>query len=389
MRTHELISRAVLTSIAICTLTAGMFPNTIALAQTPASAEEALSRHTKPIPSSLGQDEKYPYGSRQFTKFVDDSFENKGEGSADDFYNWMSNAYDSSQYRFKGHADLNFKELLREEKRRLSAVKSPAQKAHLELEICEQTHKLIKKMIPRFSLDRGFEFYYTVKNGERQCFLQSVLISSLLQDMGINAGVAMVWKNIHGENINNAHAVCIARLANNSDVIVDASEAEPFAKHQGLFLRTTDYRFLRPIYGATGNKIYFYRSINGHDRLRPYKVHTLDIPFLLSQFWYYRGERTPGALFSATRTRDGLDASARYLQTSIKASPMNPLAVYMLGRIYLLQGKEEQARSQFREAYKLYFKCGWVPDGPSQYFEWSKGVKAESTRLMSSKRRHS
>lgn len=382
MRISNTMERFAVITTVICTA-AGC------LVQTASTAAVPKGSHSSTVHYRMHEDELYPYGGAQFTRFVSESFETVGSGTASDFYNWFQKAYDESSYKLTGTDSLDLKQALRLQKRRLSEIHTPSKKAHAELAISAQLHRMVKKTIPKFSLDRGFEFYYTVKNGERQCFLQSVLISGLLQDMGINAGVAMVWRNTRGENINNAHAVCVVKLANNSDVIVDASEPEPFPKQQGLFLRLGDYRFLRPVYGPSGEKIYYYRTVDGHQKVKPNRVKTLDVPFIVSQFWYYRGERTPGALFSQTRTPEGLEQSVRFLQTSQGASAANPLATYMLGRIYLLQGKQDLAEVQFREAYRLYSKYGWVPDGPSEFYKSSTRGKAQSSgKAPSSSRRY-
>ena len=62
------------------------------------------------------------------------------------------------------------------------------------------------------------------RSGQRQCFLQSVLIAGLLQRMGISAGVAMVYRNPRGEESNNGHAVTLVKLPDGDDLVADAAE---------------------------------------------------------------------------------------------------------------------------------------------------------------------
>jgi hypothetical protein len=228
-------------------------------------------------------------------------------------------------------------------------------------------HRVVKGTIPRFSLDRGFEFCNVVRYGERQCFLQAVLIAGLLQRMGVPAGIAMVYRNIQGQETNNGHAVTLVRLADGRDLIVDASDPEPFARQQGLFVRVNDYQYADPIYEGASGKIVAYRSVPGRARLAPRQVRTLDLPFIRSQFAYYRGERRTGGLLARAKTRSGLAAAEKDLRTSVAFCPRNPLAVYMLGRARLAQGRTQDARPILQRAHDLYARFGWVPPGPRQY----------------------
>ena len=62
-----------------------------------------------------------------------------------------------------------------------------------------------------------------------------MIIAGLAQDMGVNAGVVMVYKNIEGAPTNNGHAVALFKLAEGKDIIVDASDPIPFVEQKGLF----------------------------------------------------------------------------------------------------------------------------------------------------------
>jgi len=62
-------------------------------------------------------------------------------------------------------------------------------------------------------------------------------------------------------------------------------------------------------------------------------------------------------------TPAGLEAEAVFLRRSIQACPRNPLAVYMLGRVYAKQGKTALARQQITNAHNLYAQAGHIPSG--------------------------
>jgi len=77
----------------------------------------------------------------------------------------------------------------------IRGLEGPGQRAAVGGLIGAELHKSVKKGIPKFSLDRGFEFTNTVKLGERQCFLQSIIIAAILQALDLDAGVVMVSVN--------------------------------------------------------------------------------------------------------------------------------------------------------------------------------------------------
>lgn len=322
--------------------------------------------------AASGDDELYPYNSRRFAFMVKESFDTCRAGNGDVFFNWMEEAYRSSSMRLPGKESLAFPDLLKAEKQELQAISVPSQKAQAEIALSAWLHKFVKKVIPRFSLERGFEFCNVVKCGERQCFLQSILIAGLLQEMGVDAGVAMVYRNIRGEYTNNGHAVALVKLPDGRDIIVDASDPEPFARHKGLFVRERNYRYVEPVYAKDSDAIIAYRPASGKGNILTSLVRTLDFAFIASQFWYYRGERTPGGLLSKTQTRKGLRESEIALQTSVRLNPGNPLAVFMLGRVLLAEGDVKVAKSRFGEALDLYSRYGWIPEGPKQFYTGTK-----------------
>lgn len=334
-------------------------------------APTVKSKHASMSPTS---DEAYPFRGTQFTRFVDESYEVCGTPNSESFYQWIVQAYEDSKYRFRGHENLRLEDLLAVEKRDLAGIADVRRKSRAEIELGAQVHRFIKTIIPKFSLDRGFEFCNTVRLGERQCFLQSVLIAGLLQKMGVSAGVMMVNRNIAGEPTNNGHAVTLVRLPDGRDIVVDASEPEPFPHHRGLFGRVgVDYLYVEPVYETRGDTIAYYRSQSGRKRIATSQIRTLDVPFLQSQFWYYRGERAKGGIIAPVKTKTGLEASAKALEMSVKLCPKNPLSVFMLGRTYQSLGKYDQARAEYRQAYRLYNAFGWMPADERESLAWAGG----------------
>ena len=319
----------------------------------------------------------YPYSkSGVFASFVVESFRVSGAKNPDAdarlFFHYMGSAIPVSMDDAKKSA--------------VTTTTTIQARAAAERAVCAALHKAIKKQIPRFSLDRGFEFTNTAKRGERQCYLQSVVIAALLQRAGIPAGVAMVSRNENGDYCNNGHVVAVARLSDNTDLVVDASEKTPFIAHQGLMVvvpATGGYSYVAPVYDKT-HRITAYRSLRTGKTLPPSDVALLDVPFLRSQFTYYRGERTPGGLFTAPLvTATGLARSEQRLAQSVRECPRNPLAVYMLGRVQERRGNPVAAQKSYNNAYGLYLRYGWIPDEMNRARTAVKQRKAGGGRMAS------
>lgn len=311
------------------------------------------------LANNAPRDPSFPYRGTVFSGFVEQSFSLFGKEDPTDFYVWFEKACAQN--------GTNLIETLKGEKETLSSITDTPEKSLKERDFCAKLHRLVKQAIPKFSLDRGFEFYYTMKNGERQCFLQSVLLSGLLQEAGIPAGVVMVFRNEAGKESNNGHAVTLVHLADGHDLLLDASEPVPFARHQGLFVRmlgNPSYRYVIPVYDASDiDVIDRYKAASGNGSFSTSDVLTLDIAFLNSQFWYYRGERTHGGLVLGPKTPKGLAAAEKAFRKSLSYCPDNPLTVIMLGRDLSALGKTQEARLQFQRAYALYRQFGWIPGG--------------------------
>lgn len=322
---------------------------------------------------SAANNVSYPYHSERFTRFVNESYSVNCAKGTTDFYTWMEKAYKSSNRAYPGKEKLGLESLMYAKRLDFDRIKNANIKTTAQINFASWLHRTIKTIIPRFSLDRGFEFCNVVRYGERQCFLQSVLIAGLLQRAGVNAGVVMVYKNIRGEQTNNGHAVVLVKLPDKKDIIVDASEPEPFARQRGLFVRTMDYRYVDPVYEDKSDKIRCFKPSSGSGKIETARVKTLDTAFLDSQFWYYRGERANGGLLASKKTHEGLEKSARCFETSMKRCPQNPLTVYMLGRVYLDQGRTALARQTLYRAKSLYMRFGWVPEGLRVFLAKARG----------------
>lgn len=350
--------------------------------------------------SVLSPEEQYSYYSQRFSQLVSESYKENKSDDIDKFHAWMEQIYENlpQQVQLKNNkVKIKLEDFLKLKKKELQDILDIPKKTKYEIELCTKFHKFIKTIIPRYSLERGFEFYNVVNLGERQCFLQSVFIAALLQEIGLNAGVAMVYKNEYGKETNNGHAATLIKLSNKRDIIIDASNKKPFARHLGVFARylappsplekelssvsdyipfykingakAPHYIYVEPVYKKDSDEIQYYKSAADNKEIDAIEVKTLDFPFIQSQFWYYRGERTKGGLFATVKTKEGIETAENNLKKSIKLCPNNPLPVYMLGMVYLLDENLYQARNFLEQARELYLKSGWLPPGPKEVLE--------------------
>ena len=312
----------------------------------------------------------YVYGSSAFNQLIGDSSAAVNSKGVQSFPEWFAAAFQKTPAAaLPGHAGLTLEAALGVRAGELKAQTNTVKRVALERDTAAWLHKAIKATIPKFSLERGYEFVYTVKNGERQCLLQSVLIAGLMQKMGLDAGIAMVWKNEKGNATNLSHVVTVLGLSDGHQIQVDASDPTPFARHQGLFMWDTPakgYRFLETVFGPQ-NTITAYKEMSGKT-LDLELVSLLPYNYVRSQFYYYRGERTPGGFADTHKTDAGQQNSIRFLEKSIEYAPENPLAQYVLGRVYARQGRAEVAKNQLEQGYKLYLGSGFVPQGPLEAY---------------------
>lgn len=321
-------------------------------------------------PSNLASNAAYAYGSSAFNQLIQDSSTAVNASGVRAFPEWFARAFQNTpSAALPGHAGLTLEVALKVRTSELKAQSNTAKRVQLERDTAAWLHKAVKASIPKFSLERGYEFVYTVKNGERQCLLQSVLISSLMQKMGLNAGIAMVWKNEKGSATNLSHVVTVLNLSDGHQIQVDASDPTPFAGHQGLFMwdaPAKGYRFLETVFGPQ-HTITAYKEMSGKT-LDLKLVNLLPYNYVRSQFYYYRGERTPGGFADTHKTDAGQQNSIRFLEKAIEYAPENPLAQYVLGRVYARQGRAEVAKNQLEQGYKLYLGSGFVPQGPLEAY---------------------
>lgn len=312
---------------------------------------------------------EYPYRSPVFTTFVQDSYRESPAQGVQPFYAWFEAAYAKTpQAKLEGYPNLGLMMALAQRKKELAALRDPAAKTKLELETGAWLHRLVKSTLLKFSLERGYEFTYAVARSERQCLLQSVLIAGMLQQMGIEAGAYMVWKNQQGQVSNLGHVTAVIKLSDGRDVEIDASEPTPFFTHQGIFAPIQGkYQFAEPIFNPD-HTISGYKLVATGQVVKPRAVTPLSFDYLRSQFYYYRGERAPGGFLAAPKTPEGLAASERFLRQAVRYAPENPLATYVLGLVLQREGKAEEARAYIRKGYALYEQYGYVPDGPKAAF---------------------
>ncbi len=299
------------------------------------------------------QEPSYAYGTNSFKQFVKESYKVCNAGDCAQFFSSFEDSFRAVSGKTL-HAWLESARL---------AVKGAADDEPV-LNVCADLHRVIKKTIPKFSLDRGYEFANTQKLGERQCLLQSVLIAGILQSAGLKAGMVMVWANPTDGRSNLGHVVCVVHLPSKNSVLVDASDPTPFIQHKGLWLQdkaTGNYLFVRPAYTDAGI-IRSYQAMDGGSDLTPENGAALSIPFIKSQFDFYRGERTPGGLLAANPTPEGLKQSEFFLARAVQECPNNSLALYSLGKVHLKQNNPA-GKDEIRRAYAQYQRAGWVPKG--------------------------
>jgi hypothetical protein len=319
-----------------------------------------------PVSADPAGADRYPYRSAAFTTFVEDSFRDGGAGGARDFYERWGRQCARFGDRCPGIED-GLEPYLDRWEAELSSTPKRLRGARAALPLTAALHGLVKAALPHFSLERGFEFQNAVAYGERQCFLQSVLIAGMLQRAGVDAGVAMVARSATGVESNNGHAVAIATLPDGTGLLIDASEPEPFVGHQLLLVRAPECVYVEPQFRADGTAVRAYRRLSDERVVPAARVRGLDVAFIRSQFDFYRGERSPGGLLATSPTPEGLAASERYLRRSVAECPANALAAYSLGRLYFREGNLSGARELIVSAERQSARAGWVPPGEQEF----------------------
>ena len=157
-------------------------------------------------------------GGPAFRALAADSYARAGlKGTFED---WLNAAYARQSVKLEGQATLVA--ALDARRAHLKGLRGAAHD-QLALDTAAWAHRFVKASIPRFSLERGYEFAATLQYSERQCLLQSTIIAALLQRAGLDAGLVMVWKSQTGQESNLGHVTSVLRLPG-GDVQVDASE---------------------------------------------------------------------------------------------------------------------------------------------------------------------
>lgn len=232
-------------------------------------------------------------GGAALTGLAAESF--RRTGVPGDLASWLDVAYLRAHRPLAGGATLS--QALARRRAQLQAAPTPAEKDRLARETAAWAHALIKRAVPKFSLERGFELANFAASGERQCLSQSTVIAGLLQRAGLDAGLVMVWTSMTGQISNLGHVTSVLRLPSGAgDLEVDASEPQPFATHPGVLAWTgSGYRFLRATFGP-GGLITAYTPVGQTGPLRPSQMQFLGLPYIRSQYSYYRAERAPGGV---------------------------------------------------------------------------------------------
>ena len=297
----------------------------------------------------------FAFGSPTFNQFVSESYRVNG-GDAHEFYRWFERA-------FRRTAGESRNDLLIATRRHIRSLHG-SDRVVAEMQLAASLHSIVRRMLPVFSLERGYEFAEAERHGKRQCLLQSVLISSLLQQAGLRSGIVMIFRRQTGELCNNAHNVALLHLSDGTDVLVDGSSREPFAEHRGILVKTSrGYLYVDPLYSASRHGVITgYQEEASRRSMASDQIAVLDNAFITSQFDYYRAERTEHGVMDRVPLPLGVNRSIAFLRKSIQECPGNPLAEYVLGRAYRMNGDMEDARLQFRRARRLYSECGWIPE---------------------------
>ncbi|TSA87827.1 hypothetical protein FNU79_00810 [Deinococcus detaillensis] len=324
-------------------------------------------------PAPAPKDAAYAYGSPAFNALTQDSYAVRALKTPD-FSTWLEGKYAAANFPLSGGKTLMAGLAAR---KAAIAAASGDQRDQLAQDTAQWAHTFIKKILPNFSLERGYEFAYAVSSGQRQCLLQSLLISALLQQTGLDAGAVMVWQNDKGQESNLGHVVALVRLPSGKAALLDdASDPKPFMTHQGLLMRDGDaYRFVHPVYD--GEKITGFKRADTQKSMALALARPLDLAYLKSQINYYRGERSDGGFMGAggnyggKSTQTGLAQSAKFLQQAISDDSQNALATYVLGLVQRKLGQNAQAKANILAGVKLYQAQGHLPAGPADALKWA------------------
>lgn len=315
------------------------------------------------------------YGGKNFNALAAESY--KLAGLQGNFTDWLDAAYLKVGLPLKSGTakGQTLGAALDARKAELKAAKGQAKDA-LARETAVWAHIFIKKVVPKFSLERGFEFASIAQTGERQCLLQSTIIAALLQRAGLSAGLVMVWNSQSGQESNLGHVTSVLRLPGGAgDLEVDASDPTPTAKHRGVLAWAEGgSRFLKASFGP-GDVITAYARADGRGTVKPAELSFLSLGYARSQFDYYRGERAIGGLLgtgTGKASAEGLKLSEKWLKAALAEEPNNALAAGVLGNVWRKEGRNTEARAQYLKAAKIYAAQGHTPAGMAANLNWAR-----------------
>ncbi|MGI8747940.1 MAG: hypothetical protein ACR2J4_06285, partial [Deinococcus sp.] len=149
-----------------------------------------LTGASGPAPATPQVGPSFPYGSPAFQDFGRTSYALSGMGGS--FQEWLDAAYARSGVSLGDAAGTPSLAAALDARAAALRAASGAARVGLERDTATWAHTFVKRSIPKFSLDRGFELASVVRTGERQCLAQSVIIAALLQRAGMGAGAVMV-----------------------------------------------------------------------------------------------------------------------------------------------------------------------------------------------------
>ncbi|WP_415790516.1 hypothetical protein [Deinococcus saxicola] len=315
------------------------------------------------------------YGGKNFNTLAAESY--TLAGLKGNFTDWLDAAYLKTDLPVSktAPAGQTLRAALDARKAELGTAKGEARDT-LARDTAVWAHTFIKKAVPKFSLERGFEFASMATTGERQCLLQSVVIAGLLQRAGLSAGLVMVWNSQSGQESNLGHVTSVLRLPGGAgDLEIDASEPTPTATHSGVLAWADgSYRFLNASFGP-GDVIGSYAHADGKGSVKPAGLTFLSLNYVRSQFDYYRGERAIGGLLgtgTGKATPGGLKLSEKWLKAALTEEPNNALAAGVLGNVWRKEGRMGEARTQYLKAAGLYAAQGHMPTGMVANLQWAK-----------------
>ncbi len=109
----------------------------------------------------------YAYGSSCMDLFVLDSYNELGQSNVNEFYEWMEESYRTwrdhekaaGTFPFKEAENLDLKGFCAWAKSHLRSMGDVKERQEEERTISKELHHLIKAIIPKFSLQRGYEFH--------------------------------------------------------------------------------------------------------------------------------------------------------------------------------------------------------------------------------------